>query len=62
MKTYGKQRKFLAGLYLSEEEFDWISRTAVAYGMSKSETMRRLMFRENENKNFRRNDGWSVKR
>ena len=62
MKTYTKQKKHLAGLYLSEEEFNWISRTAIAYGMSKSETMRRLMFRENENRNFSRNDSWSVKR
>ena len=61
MKTYTKQKKNLVGLYLSEEEHQWICRTAAAYGMTKSETVRRLCFRENENNTFRRNDGWNVK-
>ena len=62
MRTYGVEKKVLAGIYLSEEEHEFIKRTAKAYGMSKSETIRRLCFRENEKSNFRRNDNWSVRR
>ena len=62
MRTYTKRKKNLVGLYLSEEEHDWVVRTAEAYGMTKSETIRRLCFRNNEQSNFQRNDDWSVRR
>ena len=62
MRTYTQAKKSLVGLYLSEEEHEFIKRTAKVYGMSKSETLRRLCFRENEKTNFRRNDNWSVRR
>ena len=62
MRTYTRQRKNLVGLYLSEEEHNFLCRTAKAYGMTKTEVIRRLCFRENEQSNFQRNDNWSVSR
>ena len=62
MKTYTKQKKVLVGVYMSSEEHDFLMRTADAYGMKKSEVLKRLAFRENDKANFQRNDNWSVRR